>query len=107
MRELRELGREHAGSCDFRTREKSIDCPEWNRLFYVFVSAICELLSLEIGHFPDQEKPRAESGWIFQHRAALARKYRAKRDLIAHIQSHVSCGDNPLPHEDSSLGSEP
>jgi hypothetical protein len=90
---LREVGREHAGAWHFSTPEVSGHCPEWNRLFGVFVAAICELLSLEMGDLADQALPRDQSEGVFLHHAALARKYRAKRDLIAHIQSHASCAD--------------
>ena len=93
---VREVGDEHAGGCHSWTRRELGDCPEWNRLFGVFVAAIYELLSVEMGYLADQAQSGAEFGWAFQHRAAVVRKYHAKRDLIAHMQSHISCAEKPF-----------
>ena len=76
--------------CRTRTGEQGGDCPGWNRLFVLFVAAIYEVLSFEMGDRADQAAPVAET---FLHREALTRKTRAMKDLIAHMQSHATCAE--------------
>lgn len=67
------------------------DCPEWNRLFRLYIAAIYELLSVEVGEVPDRTRTVTESPFEYEHRSALAKKDRAKQEFIAHIRSHINC----------------
>ena len=67
-------------------------CPNWSRLYRLFIDVTYEVMSLELANVTKGIEAGTASRWEFQYRAAVANKDRAKQAFLAHMRSHLACG---------------
>ena len=65
-------------------------CPEWERLYCLFVSALSEVIGAEVDHSQADDPERIHFDYVL--REAVIREQNAKQALILHLRAHPRCG---------------
>ena len=65
-------------------------CPEWERLYSMFVSALSEVIGVEIDQSQVDYPERIHFDRLL--REAVIREQSAKQALILHLRTHPRCG---------------
>lgn len=70
-------------------------CPEWERLYGLFVNALSEVIRAEIDKSLADDRERIGLDWVL--REALGREQQAKNALMLHLRTHPQCGSSGAP----------
>lgn len=85
-----------------------VGCLEWERLYGLFVSALSDVIAIELEQARAYAKDGAEAVRIDRLlRSARIRQVGAKRALIRHLEAHRRCGSEDPVFPGGSRLSDP